>query len=113
MFVSGVQKSDSVIYICLCIYILFFFIIDYYKILGIVLCAIQFIYFVHVYFTYKCVYILIPNSQFTPLPSLFLLLTMSLFSKSVSLFLLYKFICITFLDSVCKHYHMIFVSYFT
>ena len=42
MLVSGVQQSNSVIHICVCVYILFRFLstIGYYKILNIVLCVI-------------------------------------------------------------------------
>ena len=42
MLVSGIQQSDSVIYIYVYIFRLFF-IIDYYKMLNLITCAIQYI----------------------------------------------------------------------
>ena len=59
----------------------------------------------------------IPISQFIPAPP-YPLVTVSLFSISVTLFLFVnKLICTIFLDSTYKQYHMIFarlcLTYFT
>ena len=52
----------------------------------------------------------IPTPQSIPPPNLFPLVTLNLFSKSVNHFCsATKFICIHFLDSTYKWYHMIFV----
>ena len=54
----GIQQSDSFIYI---FFFRFFTITDYYKILSIVLCALQWVLAAY-YFIYSSVYLLIPNS---------------------------------------------------
>ena len=61
-------------YVCMYTHIVFFrffFLIDYYKIMSIVLCAIQYKLLLIVYFIYSNVYMLIPHSQFIS-PLLFL-----------------------------------------
>ena len=95
----------------------FFFIIGYHKILNIVPCAIsKSLVFIHS--LDSGVYLLIPYSSFILPPPLSPLVTISLFSVSVNLFLFAnKLICIIFLDSTYKQYHIIFVflclTYFT
>ena len=66
----------------------FFSLICYYKILSIIPCAIQYFLLI-IYFIYSSVYMLIPNFYFIP-PPLSLLVTRSLFSMSVGLFLFCK-----------------------
>ena len=68
---SGVQQSDSVIYLCRSIFCFQFFSITvYYKIMNIVSCAIR----IHsksslfVYFTYGTVHLFVPHSQFVTHP---------------------------------------------
>ena len=51
-----------------------------------------------IHFKYINVYMSILNSLLIPYPHSFPLINRNLFSKSVSLFLFYKFICIIFLD---------------
>ena len=75
--VSGVQQSDSFIYIFISLQV----IIRY----GIQFPVLYTRSLLLIYFIYSSVYLLIPNSQFI-LP-LSLLVTISLFSMSVSLFL--------------------------
>ena len=72
-------------------------IIDYYMILNIVPLSLLFIYFIN-----NSMYLLIPNSQFIPLPLFpfsnhvcFLCLWVNFYSVN-------KFICITLLDPTCK-----------
>ena len=50
LLVSGVQQSDSIIYI----YFLFFSIIVYFKISNIVLCAIHWILVAYLFYIYSC-----------------------------------------------------------
>ena len=66
-----------------------------------------------IYFIYSSVYLLIPNSQFVP-SHLYPLITISLPSISVSHFLFCKkkCICIIFLDSTYRRYHMTFVFFY-
>ena len=73
--VSGVEQSDSVL-IYLCIYMYVFFlrflsIIGYYKILDKVSSRSLLL----IYFIPGSVYLLIPNSQFIPPPSIFIILS--------------------------------------
>ena len=64
----------------------FFSLIGYYKILGIVPCAIQQVLVVHLFYIQQCVYVN-PKFPIYPSPPFSPLVTISLFSMSVSLFL--------------------------
>ena len=108
MLVSGIQQSDSVIHIHVSI---LFQILFPFRLLqsieqSLVLYSRSLLV---ICFIYGSGYLWIPNSQFIPHPLLSPLVTVSFFSMSMSLFLFYKFICIIFLDSTYKWYHMIFV----
>ena len=59
-----IAKWFRYIYVCVYIYFRFFSIIGYYKILNIIPCAILLL----IYFMYSSLYLLIPYSQFVPLP---------------------------------------------
>ena len=121
MLISGVQQSDSVIHIH--ISILFQILIPFRLLQNIEhgsLCYTVGPSWLST-FKYSSVYMSIPNSQFIHMPHLSFLVTISLFTMSVCLFLfckevhLYHFFF--FLDSTYKWYHMIFVffclTYFT
>ena len=117
VLVSAIRHSESV-YVCTHISPLFFRLsshIGHYRLLSRVPCAIS-RFVLAIYFIYSSVYMSIPISQFIP-PPLSPLVTISLFSTSVTLFLFCKFICNIFLDSTYKRYHMIFIflclTYFT
>ena len=93
VLVPGVQQSDSVLHICVYIYrYIFFFrllsIIGYYKILNIVPCAIQQALVVYLFYIQQCVSAN-PKLLIYPSPP-FPLVTISLFSMSVNLFLFCK-----------------------
>ena len=70
-------------------------------------CATQLV-LVYLFYT-ESVHLLIPNSQFTPLPSLPFGNHKLVFYVSGSILSYNKFICIIFLVSIYKWYHMIFV----
>ena len=64
-----------------------------------------------IYFVYSHVYMSVPSPNLSPSPALSPLITINLFSKSVTLFLfVYRLICIIFyfLDSTYKSYHTVF-----
>ena len=107
VLVSGIQQSDSVLYI----YIIFQITFHYNKILNIVPRAIQQDFVIYLFFTEWFVSANPKLLNYSPLSPL---ITVNLFSMSVSLFLFCKhihntFICIIFLDSTSKQCHMIFV----
>ena len=119
LLVSDVKLSKSVIYIYIYIYLHYFRLfphIDHYRVLSRI--PVLLIYsrsLLVIYYICNSVYMSTPISQF-PLP--YLLVTVSLFSTSITLFLFVaKFICTLSLDSTCKRYRMIFVllclTYFT
>ena len=76
----------------------------HYRVLSRVPCAIQQV--LIICFIQWCVYV---NPNLPVYPHLSPLVTISLFSTSVTPFLLNRLICTVFLDSTYKRYHMIFV----
>ena len=60
-------------------------------------------------FIHSNIYMLLPDSCFIPHPHHSPLVTMFVFSVCESIYFISKFICITFLASTYKWYHMIFV----
>ena len=85
MLVSDVQHSDSQIYVCVYIFFFrFFFFIGYYKILGVVSCAIQ---YDLVGYLILCTVVGIYVNPYLPIYAPSSLVTASLFSMSAGLFL--------------------------
>ena len=84
--------------------------LGYYRTPSRVPCATQKVLITVICFTHGSVYMSIPASWFIPPPFL-LLVTISLFSTSVSL-LLPCIISTVFLDSTCKWYYMIYFFLF-
>ena len=91
VLVSGVQQSDSAIYI---FFFRFFSLIDYYKILSIFPCATQQVLVGYLFYVQQCVCV---NPKLliypAPLPTFSPLVTISLFSMYVGLFLFLYISC--------------------
>ena len=66
---------------------LFFHILGYYKILSIVSCAVPYVFVGYLFYTEYCVYVS-PKLLVYPSPYISPLITISLFSMSMGLFLL-------------------------
>ena len=105
-------KLAKVVQLYSYMYLLFFKLVShlgYYRVLS----RIPWLYsrsFLFICFNYSSVYRLIPDSQLVPPPPSPPLVTISSFSKSVSLLLFVNMLVyIIFLDSIYKEYHMIFV----
>ena len=111
MRISAAQQSDLLIHIYISILFkkIFFSHIDYHRILSRVCSAIQQIPVGQSKNGKPPVHSIPLVHPYPPL-NLSPLVTISLFSNSVSLFLFCnKFICILFLDSMYKRYHMMFL----
>ena len=108
MLVSGIQQCVSIIYTYICTYIIFKIIFHYKSLWDIVQFPVAYSKsLLVIYFIYSCICLLIPYSQFIPSPHLSPLVTRSLFSMSVSLFLIFKQIHLCyFLDFTYKWYHI-------